>query len=99
MIVLRVVFGIQLGVDEVDGELATRDPTRRVDVLPRGLGTVDDSLEHAGRDRVVDVGDHRDVDGRRGDADLGGPGCRVADVGAGRRHRHGCECEHRDERE
>ena len=60
-------------VDEVDHELAaTGHAPVRVDVLRRGLSAVDDALEHAGRDRVVDVGDHGDMHRRGVHTDLGG---------------------------
>ena len=68
---LRASFGLSVRVDEVEHELATADAAVGVDVLHRAGDAVDAALEETGRDRVVDVGDGRDVDLLRGHADLG----------------------------
>ena len=67
---LRASLGLSVRVDEVEHELAATDAAVGVDVLDRAVDAVDPALEETGRERVVDVGDRRDVDLLRGHADL-----------------------------
>ena len=68
------LVAVEFRVEEVDDDLAAGEPTLLVDVLAEGLHRVAGARVRAGRERCVDVGDHRDVDLGRRDADLGGGG-------------------------
>ena len=72
----------QLRVALLDDDLAAREAALGVDVVAPRLHAVPRTLEQAGPDRVVDVGDHRHRDRRRRDADLGALQRRVALAGA-----------------
>ena len=79
---------VELGVVEVDDDLAAREPAPAgfaVQVGGPGLHTVDRALEQAGSERVVDVGHDADADLGGRDPDLRGLRLLVARLGARRR--------------
>jgi hypothetical protein len=99
--VARIV-STQLGVDEVDDDLAIRDATALVEVLRPCAHDIDRPLEETRDDRVLDIGDDRDTDLVVGDADvrrLGLPALRRRSRQRGTDHRHDdqhhrqCTCE------
>ena len=63
--------GVELGVAEVDHDLAPGQPAAGVDDARPGLDRVHRLLEQAGGERRVDVGDHADLDGGGGEPDVG----------------------------
>src|SRR5262249_51868729 len=84
--VARLV-AVELRVVEVDLDLAARESTAAglaVQVRGACLHPVDRALEQARRERVVDVGDDRDVDLGSRDADLRGFRFLVARLRRGR---------------
>ena len=62
----------RLRVDEVDLQLAPREPTVALMNFSKPCHRVGRALEQARLERVLDVGDHGDPDLVRGDADVGG---------------------------
>ncbi len=81
----------EVRVDEVDDDFPSCEPPVRVGVGRPAPHARHRAGEDARRDRVVDIGDHRDADRRRGDPDLGRR--RLLRAGLrGRRGRHTDAC-------
>ena len=82
----------QARIDEVDCHPAAGDAAVGVDEFGEGPDAVDGPGEEAGPSWVVDVGDDRDADRLRGDADLALPGWLRLRAGLRRRQCRG-ECD------